>query len=100
LARLADYAATLTKAERKANFAQYGRLLESDPNDYLDAYIASTGGMCGMLMTNDEGLIEKLNFLHDIQPPLVRLQAFTVHDALIAYNPPNGDRRDRSKPLP
>jgi len=99
LVRLADYAATLTKAEWKANFAQYGRLLKSDPNDYLDAYIAATGGACGMVITNDEGLIEKLNFLHDIQPPLVRLQGFTVYDTLIAYNPPNGDKRDRSKPI-
>jgi hypothetical protein len=100
LVRLADYAATLTKAEWKANFAQYGRLLKSDRNDYLDAYIAATGGACGMLITNDEGLIDKLNFLHDAQPQLVRLQGITVFDALKSYNPPNGDRRDWSKPIP
>ena len=100
LSRLADYAASSTKAEWKANYAQYGRLLKADQNDYIDAYIAATGGGCGMLITNDEGLIDKLNFLHDVQPPLIRLQGFTVYDALIGYNPPNGDKRDRSKPIP
>lgn len=46
-----------------------------------------------MMITNDRGLIAKLNRLHDAG--LIRLQAFTVSDALVAYNPPNGRVRER-----
>ncbi|MFY1824941.1 hypothetical protein ACN47A_03440 [Myxococcus fulvus] len=100
LVRIADYSATLKKSEWKAKYSRYGRLLKSDENDYVDAYIAATGGGCGMIITNDGGLVDKVNFLHDAEPSLVRLQGFTVRDAVIAYNPPNGDKRDRSKPIP
>jgi hypothetical protein len=100
LRRLADFSATLSEQERKANFEKYGRLLEPHPNDFVDACIASDGGQCGMLITDDEGLIAKLNALHDAHPSLVRLQGFTPHDALIAYNPPNGRKRNRTKPIP
>ncbi|WIG98362.1 hypothetical protein [Myxococcus sp. SDU36] len=100
LKRLADFSVTLTEQERETNFSQYGRLLVPDHNDFFDAYIASAGAQCGMLITDDEGLIVKLNALHDAHPSLVRLQGFTVADALIAYNPPNGRKRDRTKPLP
>ncbi|SEN37549.1 hypothetical protein SAMN05444354_1474 [Stigmatella aurantiaca] len=99
LKRLADFSATLTDEERETNFAEYGRLLVPNPNDFFDAYIASAGGQCGMLITDDEGLIAKLNALHDAHPSLVRLQGFTVGDAWIAYDPPNGRKRDRTKPI-
>lgn len=91
LARLAHYAATLTKAERELNFAHYGELLKADRNDDIDAYIAASGGMCGRLITNDRPLVQKVNFLHDASPSLIRLQAFTVDDALKQFNPVDGD---------
>lgn len=100
LTRLADFSATLTEEEREKNFKPYGRLLEFDPNDFIDAYVASFGGKCGMLITDDEGLILKLNALHDVHPSIIRLQGFTVEDAFIAYNPPNGRKRDRTKRNP
>ncbi|MBZ4423336.1 hypothetical protein [Myxococcus sp. RHSTA-1-4] len=100
LTRLADFSATLTEEEREKNFKRYGRLLEFDQNDFIDAYVASFGGKCGMLITDDEGLIRKLNAIHDAHPSIVRLQGFTVEDAFIAYNPPNGRKRDRTKQNP
>jgi hypothetical protein len=100
LVRLAQYAATLTGVERNSKFARYGSLLKPHRNDFIDACIAASGGHCGMLITEDAGLLAKINALHDTQPPLIRLQAFTVYDALIAWNPPDGGVRDRSKPIP
>ncbi|MFP2894987.1 hypothetical protein [Corallococcus sp. 4LFB] len=100
LKRLADYSATLTDGQRNAEFAHLGDVLAAHPNDYLDAYIVASGGSCGMFITNDGPLIDKINFLHGGQPSLIQLQAFTVYDALHAWNPPDGDVRDRSKPIP
>jgi len=85
LIRLADYAATLTDAEWKSDFSQYGRLVEKQENDAIDAYIATAGGKFGTLITNDGGLIKKINFLHDARPPLIRLRALTVEDAMAEF---------------
>ncbi|WP_126933701.1 hypothetical protein [Corallococcus sp. AB018] len=87
LARLADYAATITKAERELNFARYDTLLTPDRNDLVDAYVAASGGRCGSLVTHDGVLIERINFLHDAVPSLIHLQAFTVDDALRGFDP-------------
>lgn len=91
LARLAQYAQTISPGERRAQFPSLDAVLTPHANDFIDAEIAGTGGRCGMMITNDRGLIAKLNRLHDAN--LVRLQGFTVSDALAAYNPPNGRTR-------
>lgn len=90
LGRLAQYAQTITDEDRK-RFHGFEDVLEPHPNDFIDADIAGTGARCGMMITNDYGLIVKLNRLYDAG--LSRLQAFTVNDALAAYNPPNGRAR-------
>ncbi|NPD22149.1 hypothetical protein [Corallococcus exiguus] len=100
LSRLADYSATLTEGQRRADFPNSGNLLKAHANDFVDAYIVASGGKCGMLITNDHALIDKANFLYDAEPSLIRIQAFTVYDTLIAFNPPNGGVRDRSREIP
>jgi hypothetical protein len=92
LGRLAQYAQTITDDERKQHFPAFQDVLKPDPNDFIDADIAGTGASCGMMISNDRGLIAKLNRLYDAN--LIRLQAFTVSDALLAYNPPNGRVRE------
>ncbi len=91
LARLAQYAQTITDDERKRNFPSFRDVLEPHPNDFIDADIAGTGAHCGTMITNDRGLIAKLNRLYDAN--LIWMQGFTVSDALVAYNPPNGRTR-------
>ncbi len=93
LARLSQYAQTIEEGERKAKFAEFADLLEAHENDFIDADIVGTGAHCGMMITNDHGLIARLNRLHDAN--LIWIQAFTVSDALRAYNPPNGRVRNR-----
>ncbi len=87
LARLAQYAQTIPEEERERNFASFQDVLEPHPNDFIDADIAGTGAHCGMMITNDRRLIAKLNRLYDAS--LIRMQGFTVSDALVAYIPPN-----------
>jgi hypothetical protein len=87
LGRLAQMTQTLTDEERK-RFPEFQDVLEPHRNDFIDADIAGTGARCGMMITNDHSLIAKLNRLYDAG--LIRLQGFTVYDALVAYNPPNG----------
>jgi hypothetical protein len=90
LARLAQYAFTIPDAERKQKFPSFERLLEPHPNDFIDADIAATGAHCGTMITNDRALVAKLNSLYDAN--LIRMQGFTVSDALIGYIPPISDR--------
>jgi len=91
LARLAQYAQTITDEERERNFHSFDDVLRPDQNDFIDADIAGTGAHCGMMITNDHDLIAKLNRLYDAN--LIWMQGFTVSDVLVAYNPPNGRTR-------
>jgi len=90
MARLAQFAQTVSDVERP-QFHGFEDVLEPHRNDFIDADIAGTGGRCGMMITNDHSLLLKVNRLHDAG--LIRLQAFTVMDTLVAYNPPNGRTR-------
>jgi hypothetical protein len=91
LGRLAQYAQTITDDERRRDFPSFQDVLEPHANDFIDADIAGTGARCGMMITNDRNLIAKQNKLYDAK--LIRMQGFTVSDALAAYNPPNGRTR-------
>ncbi len=90
LARLAQYAFTIPDADRKQKFASFEKLLEPHPNDFIDADIAATGAHCGTMITNDRALVAKLNSLYDAD--LIRMQGFTVSDALRGYIPPTASR--------
>ncbi len=94
LARLAQYAQTITEDERRKKFPAFDDVLTPHPNDFIDADIAGTGAHCGMMITNDRPLIAKLNRLYDAN--LIWMQGFTVSDALVAYIPPNGRTRAAS----
>jgi len=93
LVRLSQYAQTIRKPGRDAHFAALADVLEPHANDFIDADIAATGGFCGMMITNDRGLIARLNRLYDAG--LIRLQGFTVADALRGYTRPEASGRGK-----
>jgi hypothetical protein len=87
LVRFAQYAQTIPSDERaRGPFGGYGRMLRDDKNDFNDAQLAAVGGPCGMLITEDRGLRERINFLQ--RRGFLRLQAFNFSDAEANWHEP------------
>ena len=75
LLRVAQFAQTIPPRERSTSpFGAYAKLLKSHENDIIDATLAAVGAVCGLLITQDGGLRERLNFLHGRH--VSRIQAF------------------------
>ncbi len=90
LVRVGQFAQTVPPKERSAgSFGAYAKLLKSDGNDVIDAILAALGARCGLLITQDSGLRERINFLFDRS--VLRLQAFEFSVVEAAWNPPEGE---------
>jgi len=102
LARLAQVAQTLFGVDRPAFFRvvnEIARNSEDDMvrkrevpvfvphrNDLSDAAIGASAATCGILITEDEQLGLRVNFLH--AGDLVRTQAFRVDDLYLRWKAP------------
>ncbi|WPB72894.1 hypothetical protein KYC5002_28005 [Archangium violaceum] len=90
LVRLSQFAQTIPENVKTRNFSEYGDTLNSHPNDIIDATIAAVSASCGIMITEDECLRERLNLLHD--RGLGRTQGFSMDFLANNWYPPNGNR--------
>ncbi|MFE8601771.1 hypothetical protein [Archangium violaceum] len=90
LVRLSQFAQTLPDDVKAREFGEYGDTLRAHLNDVADAAIAAVGASCGILITEDECLRERLNLLHD--RGLGRTQGFSMEFLAKSWYPPNGNR--------
>lgn len=86
LVRLAQFAASIPRDVIRERWAGLAGVLEPDKNDLTDANIAASAANCGILITEDQGLMARVNFLYANN--LVRLQAFGVDLLDRQWRPP------------
>lgn len=65
LVRLSHIAQTIPDDTKEREFREYGNTLKFRHNDIVDATIAAVSASCGIMITEDECLRARLNFLHD-----------------------------------
>jgi hypothetical protein len=87
LVRMSQFAQTIPGDIRQAKFSEFGDVLRPNKNDLVDANVAATGAKCGILITEDNGLMERVNLLY--QRNLMRLQAFGLNFLADAWRPPS-----------
>ncbi len=92
MVRLAQIAQTIPCDTRLQFFQSVGmEVFAPDENDLIDAGIAATGANTGMIITEDRGLRDRINFLHARN--LIRVQAFSIEVVAARWiAPPAGPR--------
>jgi hypothetical protein len=60
--------------------------MKADQNDHVGAMLATQGAQCGILLTQDTGLLERISFLKE--RGFIRIQAFDFFDTEAHWNPP------------
>ena len=87
LTRLAQFAQSIPPKERaRGPFGRYAKLLKTHRNDLVDTMLATQGARCGVLITQDAGLLERINFLQT--RGFIRLQVMDFSDVEANWSPP------------
>jgi hypothetical protein len=83
LRRLSQFAQTFPNDLRSFAGDRFLEVLKPRPSDFADAEIAASGARCGLLITEDQTLMARINLLWNAE--LIRLQAVDTEEAAFKF---------------